>query len=257
MNSKKVGDRMIEVKGLELSYKERKVDKCILGPIDLKIRRGEKLVLIGPSGCGKSTLLSILAGIKKPTKGKVLWKENEKMISYIPQSYGLLPWKNVYQNCILPYRIKGIKMTAEALSYVEEVLKVLGIDDLKKRYPMRLSGGQRQRVAIARAFVLRPQLLLMDEPFSALDAYMREEASKCFLDLWEKEHCTSVLVTHSIEEALYMGDRLVVMSKTAGNIQEIIENAFVGKKYEALSIEEQMQYQKLQQSIKVHLKGGV
>ena len=175
----------------------------------------------------------------------------------MPQNYGLLPWKNVYQNCLLSYRIKGIKMTEEKRTYIERLLKTLEIDDLKKRYPWQLSGGQKQRVALARAYALKPQLLLMDEPFSALDAYRREEAAKCFLELWEKEHCTTVMVTHSIEEALYMGDRLVIMSKQGGEIEEVIENPYVGLKPEQISSVALENYQKIQKRIKHHLQKGI
>lgn len=247
---------MVKMEQLVFRYTHKKEERIVLDSIDLRIPKGERVVLIGPSGCGKSTLLNLLAGIYKPTKGKISWENSDCLMSYMPQSYGLLPWKSVYENCLLPYRIKGIRITHQEEADLNELLERLEIMHLKKRYPSELSGGQRQRVALARALVIKPQLLLMDEPFSALDAYMREEAMEQFLQIWKHTGCTAVIVTHSIEEALYMGDYLVMMQSNPGKIQKVIENPFVGIKREQIIMPQQETYQKLFQSIKEYLKGA-
>ena len=247
---------MIELQKVEFSYQDGQLKKQILGPLDLQIQPGEKIALVGASGCGKSTLLMILAGILTQTAGEIKGIEKGQMISFMPQNYGLLPWKNVYQNCILPYRIRGKKMTVEDKEAIEQLLETLEIGHLKKRYPMRLSGGQRQRVALARAFALKTELLLMDEPFSALDAYMKEEVMNCFMKVWEKEHAMAVMVTHSIEEALYMGDKIWLMSPNPGRIQKVLENPLSGKVKEQLQLKEQSQYKEMEMIIKEVLQGG-
>lgn len=247
---------MIKLNQVAFSYQEGKHQKQILGPLELQIQPGEKIAVVGASGCGKSTLLMILAGILKPTSGQIEGQNRAQMISYMPQNYGLLPWKNVYQNVVLPYRIRSQKPTKEEESALDQLLEMLEISHLKKRYPMRLSGGQRQRVALARAFALKPDLLLMDEPFSALDAYMKEEAMSCFMKVWEKEHAMAVMVTHSIEEALYMGDTIWLMSPNPGRIHQILKNPLVGQSKEKLSKEALVQYQEMEAAIKVVLQGG-
>lgn len=249
---------MIEVKRLEVNYKRQEEQTKALGPIDLTIESGEIIALIGPSGCGKSTLLNVLGGIITDYEGQVI-REGEKIdykkqaIGYIPQGYGLLPWKTVFKNCLLPHKIKGTKLTDEMSSNIEEVLEELGIKELKDRYPIALSGGQRQRVAIARAFAFQPDLLLMDEPFSALDAIMKEEAVEIFLKVWKKHQCTSVIVTHSIEEALYLGKKIVILSNTPGRIIDMIENPYFGQKDK----KEDKAFLSLYSTIKQHIREGV
>lgn len=248
---------MIEIKELCVTYRGNKVQKPTLGPINLTINSGEIVALIGPSGCGKSTLLNVLGGLISSYEGDVKMdgiaiNYKQQAIGYIPQGYGLLPWKTVYKNCILPYTIKGIKVTEKTKEYIDEVLDTLEIGVLKARYPMVLSGGQRQRVSIARAFAFKPQLLLMDEPFSALDAIMREEAEEMFLKMWQRCHCTTVMVTHSIEEAIYMGMKIVVLSNAPGQIVEIIDNPLFGKS----SFRDEKEYKNLYQEIKEHIKAG-
>lgn len=223
----------MNIKNLSVNYCNKEETVAALGPITLNIEKGEIVVLIGPSGCGKSTLLKVLGGIIKQYDGTITMEEEtldyrKHLISYIPQGYGLLPWKNVYQNCLLPYKIKRIPTTESIKSDLEEILKTLEIDMLKKRYPMALSGGQRQRVAIAKALCYKPDILLMDEPFSALDAIMKEEATALFLRVWEKYRCHTVMVTHSIEEALYLGNKIVILSNSPGKIEKIIENPLFG-----------------------------
>lgn len=218
---------MIEIKELKVHYKNHKTYERVIGPINLTIEKGDIIAIIGPSGCGKSTLIKALAGVTTYEGSLLMNGENfnyqKQRIGYIPQGYGLLPWKTVYENCLLPFRVKKMKLTPGKKQHLEQVLETLELSHLVKRYPNHLSGGQRQRVALARAFAMSPELLLMDEPFSALDAIMKDEAVQTFLKIWRTHHCTTLMVTHSIEEALYMGSKILVMDQK-GMISTMWEN---------------------------------
>lgn len=247
----------MNIKDLIVNYNNKSASERALGPISLTAKNGEIVVLIGPSGCGKSTLLKVLAGIIKDYEGSITLEGEplsykKHLIGYIPQGYGLLPWKTVYQNCLLPYKIKGIPVKDEVKSNLDAILKTLEIDALKKRYPMALSGGQKQRVAIARTLAARPTLLLMDEPFSALDAIMKEEATALFLKVWEQHKCHTIMVTHSIEEALYIGNKIVILSNSPGTIQTIIENPLFGN----INFREELVFKTLYHDIQEHLRKG-
>lgn len=148
-------------------------------------------------------------------------------IGFMPQNYGLLPWRTALSNVLLGPRIRRQDMTA-AKRRAEELFAALGIAGLEDRFPKELSGGQQQRVALARAFLLAPDLLLMDEPFSALDAITREEMQDVFLSLWQKEQVTTLFVTHYVEEALYLGQQIVLM-RTGGTIAEVLKNPIFGR----------------------------
>lgn len=218
---------MIEVKDLSVCYQAKTGMVLALDRLSLDIPSGEIITVIGPSGCGKSTFLYVLAGIQKKYAGIVTidgQPVNPKLqhIGMILQNYGLLPWKTVRQNALLGIKIK--KDHANRDEYVRYILKQLDIDSLLDRFPKELSGGQQQRVAIARAFIMKPDLLLMDEPFSALDAITREEMQELFLKIWKENSVTTVFVTHSVDEALYLGSKIVVFSPPPGRILEIIEN---------------------------------
>jgi len=248
---------VLKIESLEVNYDHPQGQFKALGPVDFQIDRGEILCVIGPSGCGKSTLLGVLGGILESYKGRVVVNEKPldtrvQTIGYIPQGYGLIPWKSVYKNCTLPYRLKQEKMTPQLSEDLEKILQSLGIENLKHRYPNDLSGGQKQRVSIARAFFLKPELLLMDEPFSALDAIMREEAWSLFLGVWRKVLCSTIMVTHSIEEALYLGKKIAIMSDSPGRIVEIIENPLFGKE----DFREDERFKTLHSHIKKAIKGG-
>jgi ABC-type nitrate/sulfonate/bicarbonate transport system ATPase subunit len=187
----------------------------------------ELYTVIGPSGCGKSTLLHVLSGILTDFEGSVLIdgkgiNPRNQRIGLVLQNYGLLPWKTVYQNVMLGLKIKQGHAVLD--DYGGYLLKQLGIDDLLHRYPKELSGGQQQRVALARAFILKPDLLLMDEPFSALDAITREEVQELFLKAWQQNPVNTVFVTHSVDEALYLGRKIAVFSPSPGRILEVVDN---------------------------------
>lgn len=236
---------MINVENLTVSY-HNKHEMNALEMVDLTVEKGEIVAVIGASGCGKSTFLKAIGGIIDADEGTIQidgepLNTKKHLIGYIPQGYGLLPWKTVMENCLLPLRIKKIGMgeknefifnrriiNEKTKVLIKNLLDDLEIGNLSKRYPATLSGGQKQRVALVRALSLSPQILLMDEPFSALDAIMRDEAAEIFLKVWKQNRCSTILVTHSIDEAVYIGKRIVVMGSMPGRIKKIIENPLYG-----------------------------
>ncbi len=238
---------MIEVKNLIVNY--GKVN--ILNEINLNLKNAEIAALIGPSGCGKSTLLNILAGLNKNYTGEVSingQKPNPKkqIIGFIPQNYGLLPWLKVKENIMLGLEIKK-KNTADLPA---KLIDNLGLSNLLDRYPKELSGGQRQRVSLARTFALKTDLLLMDEPFSALDAITREEIQDVFINLWQEQKVTSVFVTHYVEEALYLGKKIIVMTNIPSGIYKIIDNPLFADK----NFREKTEFTSLSKMLRDYLK---
>ena len=227
---------MIKINNLSVFYDSKKEIVKALGPISFEVNSEEICAIIGPSGCGKTTLLNVLAGIVKKYEGEIFLND-EKLnphihnIGYIPQNFGLLPWKTVEENCLLPLKIKKEKIDNEVIKNMNSMMDRLNITNLKKRYPKELSGGQKQRISIVRSFLMNQDLLLMDEPFSALDAIIREEAQELFLDIWNERKRNIFFVTHSIDEALYMGKKIIVMSNTPGHIIEIIDNKLFNNKH--------------------------
>lgn len=218
---------MIVINDLSVKYRSQSEETLALDRLNFDIKTGEIYTFIGPSGCGKSTLLYVLSGILKDYSGQVSIDGREidpktLRIGLILQNYGLLPWKNVYKNTMLGMKIKNDQQKLD--DYSSYILSQLGIDHLLDRYPKELSGGQQQRVAIARAFILKPDLLLMDEPFSALDAITREEMQELFLKIWKQNSVTTVFITHSVDEALYLGSKIVVFSQAPGRILEVLDN---------------------------------
>lgn len=208
---------MISISRLNVSYGKT----TVLQDFSLDMDAGEIYALVGPSGCGKSTLLRALCGIVKPDSGKIEYKgerlqlkkqgsaEHRLAIGYVPQHYGLLDWKTVKNNILLPLQLdKTKKCSAEELA---EVAATLGLETLLDRFPIELSGGQRQRVALARAFISQPDLLLLDEAFSALDAFTAEACQDLFLRLWHKRKITTLFITHNIHEAVAMGRKILLM----------------------------------------------
>jgi len=223
---------MIQIKDLSVAYGAGEDRHEALQNINLKFALGETCAIIGPSGCGKSTLLKVLAGIITNFNGSVAINgetvmPRQQKIGFIPQNYGLLPWKNVYENICLGVKIKHKKNT-ENKATLSLLMQQLGLGGLESRYPGELSGGQQQRVALARAFLLKPDLLLMDEPFSALDAMTREEIQNIFLRVWRKYSVSTILVTHYVEEAVYLGQKIVIMSAFPGRVSQVIDNPLFG-----------------------------
>lgn len=248
---------MLKINHLTMSYPKKDREQIILQDFSLSIKKGEILAVIGPSGCGKTSLLHCIAGVAPYKNGEILIQgerldHKKHRIGYMPQGYGLLPWKTVYQNCMLPYRLKKKAFGEEEAAYLQQLLERMEIHQYQKSYPAFLSGGQRQRVALVRTLAYRPQLFLLDEPFSALDAIMKEQAQEAFFKAWQEESCSGMLVTHSIEEALYLGKRIIVMGKRPGSILLEAENPWFGQKVE----ESEMAYEAFKGLLKQKLKEG-
>jgi NitT/TauT family transport system ATP-binding protein len=194
-----------------------------LAGLDLEVRSGEFVALLGPSGCGKSTALRILAGLSEPSDGAVEWPRSANVaqggsrIGFVFQEPTLMPWASVFDNVMLPLTLKGVP-TAHAAERVEAVLERVGLAAFRHSYPRELSGGMRMRVSIARALVTEPQLLLMDEPFAALDEIARFKLNDDLLRMWQALRTTIVFVTHSVFESVYLSSRIIVMAAQPGRV---------------------------------------
>ena len=196
-------------------------------PVDLTIEEGEFVTLLGPSGCGKSTLLKMVAGLLEPTDGRLhLWRkpvaqldESGKKMAFVFQSPTLMPWASVQTNVRLPLDLAGVPR-AEADARVTEALALVGLAKFANALPRALSGGMQMRVSIARGLVTQPDLLLMDEPFGALDEITRHKLDADLLDLWRKKKLTVIFVTHSIHEAVFLSSRVVMMAARPGRVVE-------------------------------------
>src|SRR5271167_675502 len=183
--------------------------------LDLNIRAGEFLSLLGPSGCGKSTVLRLLAGLTGPTRGEIVWLANCPELGFVFQEPTLTPWSDVFTNVWLPLRLAGVSKE-KARPRIEEALEQVGLAGFAKAYPRQLSGGMKMRVSIARALVTRPMVLLMDEPFAALDEITRLKLNDDLAALQSSLNTTVVFVTHSVFERVYLADRIVVMAARPG-----------------------------------------
>ena len=198
-----------------------------LGPVDLDLKRGEFFAVVGPSGCGKSTLLELLAGLQPPTEGMVTF-EGQSISGTVPDGIGVVfqedatfPWLTVWDNAAFGLRRMGAP-AAEVRSRVDDALAFMGLKDFARAYPLQLSGGMRQRVCIARTLVLQPRLILLDEPFGALDAQTRLLMGEEVLRLWRGTGATILLITHALDEAAMLSDRVGAMSARPGRFIEII-----------------------------------
>lgn len=213
------GSSLIQLHHIGKRYGRVNVVEAIAG-VDLQIAQREFVCLVGPSGCGKSTLLRLIAGIHRPSSGEVVvhgLSGRAARSAMVFQSYGIFPWKTVRANVRFGLDLRRCNRR-DADARVDEWLGRMGLQDFGDAYPAQLSGGMRQRVSIARALVTEPDILLMDEPFAALDAQLRRLLQEELLDLWQEHSRTVVFVTHSIDEAIFLGDRVVVMSRRPGRI---------------------------------------
>jgi NitT/TauT family transport system ATP-binding protein len=199
-----------------------------LGPVDLKLHRGEFFAVVGPSGCGKSTLLEILAGLQAPTEGMVTF-EGQPVSAEVPGGIGVVfqedasfPWLTVWDNAAFGLRRAGAP-EAEVSRRVNDALAFMGLKDFARAFPSQLSGGMRQRVCIARTLVLQPRLILLDEPFGALDAQTRLLMGDEVLRLWRRTSATVLLITHALDEAAMLADRIAVMSARPGTVIDMVE----------------------------------
>jgi NitT/TauT family transport system ATP-binding protein len=218
------------MRGLTKSFRIRDREIEALTGIDLEVAEGEFVCLVGPSGCGKSTILRILAGLEKLTSGSISVnvpdpESHRPLTSMVFQEQSVFPWMNVIDNVAFGLKARGVRR-AERTRIATEHARLVGLADFADALPRQLSGGMKQRVAIARAFANDPEVLLMDEPFAALDEQTKLTLEGELLSLWERSRKTVVYVTHSIDEAILMGDRIVVMSARPGRILEILKVPF-------------------------------
>ncbi|HVV20510.1 MAG TPA: ABC transporter ATP-binding protein [Pseudonocardiaceae bacterium] len=223
-----MSDIVIRASGVARTFITRRHAVHALGPVDLTVHRGQFVAVVGPSGCGKSTMLRIVAGLAAPTAGELLIDRVEPgtpLCSMVFQDYGIFPWKTVLANVRLPLDIAKVPRR-EANATARDWIERAGVAGFESAYPATLSGGMRQRVALARAFVANPEILLMDEPFAALDAQLRLVLQQELLRVWEAHRRTILFVTHAIDEALLLADRVVVMSSRPGRILDDIEVPF-------------------------------
>jgi NitT/TauT family transport system ATP-binding protein len=202
-----------------------------LGPVDLDLRRGEFFAVVGPSGCGKSTLLEVLAGLQPATTGTVIF-ESRPVAGEVPDGIGVVfqedasfPWLTVWDNAAFGLRRSGAP-DAEVRRRVDDALAFMGLKDFARAFPSQLSGGMRQRVCIARTLVLQPRLILLDEPFGALDAQTRLLMGDAVLRLWRRTGATVLLITHALDEAAMLSDRIGAMSARPGRFLEIVETGW-------------------------------
>jgi NitT/TauT family transport system ATP-binding protein len=211
------GSALLRLDGIGKTFR---TGVAALDGITLSLMEGAFLSLLGPSGCGKSTLLRIIAGLAEPTAGERRWSAGEPKpgdIAFVFQEPTLLPWATVADNIFLPLRLSGLGR-GHARTRIDEAIAAVGLDGFAASYPRELSGGMKMRVSIARALVTRPRLLLLDEPFAALDEITRLKLNEDLLRLWQEHRWTVVFVTHSVFESVFLSQRVVVMSRRPGRI---------------------------------------
>jgi NitT/TauT family transport system ATP-binding protein len=226
----------IEIRGLSLVFATADTPVIALSNIDLSIRRGEFVSFIGPSGCGKTTLMRVIADLEQQTEGEITVNGVSAREARLARAYGyvfqapaLYPWRSVLANVTLPLEIMK-QPRAERQARAAKYLEMVGLTGFERKFPWQLSGGMQQRVSIARALSFEPQLLLMDEPFGALDEITRDHLNEHLIRLWEQTRKTVVFVTHSIAEAVFLSSRIVVMSPRPGRIIDVIDNSLPGKR---------------------------
>ncbi len=213
-------NNILEIKNLTKNYHTKEGEIKALNNFNLEVKEGEIIAIVGPSGCGKSTLLSLISGLDLDYKGNIKAKDKLKM-AYMLQSDALLPWLTIYENAILGLKINH-ELSKENIEYVLYLLDLYNLKEFKDAYPKSLSGGMKQRLALIRTLATKPDILLLDEPFCALDQQARLLISDDVYQICKKEHKTVILVTHNIEEAITFSDRVIVLSKRPAIIKNII-----------------------------------
>jgi NitT/TauT family transport system ATP-binding protein len=249
---------VIEAKDLSLTFSTADGPVYALSGVNLKVEDGDFVSFIGPSGCGKTTLLRVIADLEQATGGTIsvngLSPEQARLsraYGYVFQAPGLFPWRTVENNVALPLEIMGLENAAER---VKRNLDLVNLNGFEKKFPWQLSGGMQQRVSIARALAFDPRLLLMDEPFGALDEIVRDKLNQQLLELWDRTRKTVVFVTHSIPEAVFLSSKIVVMSPRPGRIIDVIETSFPRNR--KLDIRETPEFLKVAHRVREGLKAG-
>ncbi len=211
---------LLKVVNLEKNYQSNDDEIKAIKNINFEIEKGKFISIVGPSGCGKSTLLSILAKLDKLSNGEILWFKDDIRIGYMLQKDSLFPWLTILDNCLLGLKIRK-ELTLENKNYVIKLLKTYGLGDFIYKYPSSLSGGMRQRAALIRTLAIKPDILLLDEPFSSLDAMTRVMLSDDVYKMIKDEKKTAIMVTHDIGEAVSMADEVIVLSKRPSVVKKI------------------------------------
>ena len=249
---------VIDAKDLSLTFSTADGPVYALSGVNLKVEDGDFVSFIGPSGCGKTTLLRVIADLEQATGGNIcvngLSPDKARLArsyGYVFQAPGLFPWRTVERNVELPLEIMGIAGAAER---VKRNLDLVNLTGFEKKFPWQLSGGMQQRVSIARALAFDPKLLLMDEPFGALDEIVRDKLNQQLLELWDRTKKTVVFVTHSIPEAVFLSTKIVVMSPRPGRIIDLIETDFPRER--TLDIRETPEFLKVAQRVREGLRAG-
>jgi len=226
-----ISPKFLRVEGVNKTFISAKESKVVLEGISFELPFHESLAIVGPSGCGKTTLLLIISGLVEPTGGSIYFQDapvvapNRKTALVLPE-YGLFPWKKVAANILLGAKLQNIEVSEQRLETLKNELEIEGLDHL---YPTQLSGGQRQRVALARALLLNPLLLLLDEPFAAIDTVTREKLQNQLLRSFKKREFSFIIVTHNIDEAVFLGKKIIILGTGRPGIQAIIHNPGTGE----------------------------
>ena len=250
----------VEIAGVNLVFQTADAPVYALSDVNLTVPRGEFVSFIGPSGCGKTTLLRVIADLQAVTGGNV--KVNgvspetarlDRAYGYVFQAPALYPWRSVVRNITLPLEIMGLPK-AERLARAKKVLDLVNLAGFEKKFPWQLSGGMQQRVSIARALSFDPELLLMDEPFGALDEIIRDHLNEQLLDLWRRTHKTVLFVTHSIPEAVFLSTKIVVMSPRPGRVTDVIDSPLPRER--TLDIRETPEFLDIAKRVRDGLKAG-
>ena len=249
---------VIDAQGLGLTFETLDGPVYALSKVNLQVDDGDFVSFIGPSGCGKTTLLRVIADLEQATEGTItvngMTPDKARLArsyGYVFQAPGLFPWRNVERNVALPLEIMGI---SDAKARVQRNLELVNLTGFDKKFPWQLSGGMQQRVSIARALAFDPQLLLMDEPFGALDEIVRDKLNQQLLELWDRTKKTVVFVTHSIPEAVFLSTRIVVMSPRPGRIIDVIETKF--ERNRTLDFRETPDFLKVAHRVREGLRAG-
>ena len=260
LSVKSAESSIIDINNLCLTFETQSEPVHALSGINMKVNSGDFVSLIGPSGCGKTTLLRVIADLEKPTSGTISVEGKSPNQARLDRSYGyvfqtpaLLPWRNIESNIHLPLEMSGYSKS-EQKKLSEKYLSLVSLTGFEKKYPWQLSGGMQQRVSIARALSFDPDMLLMDEPFGALDEITRDRLNEELLRLWEQTQKTVVFVTHSIPEAVFLSSKIVVMSARPGKIIDVIDTNF--PKDRNLDIRETKEFLEISQLVREGLKEG-